>query len=55
MATERALARMRDDVHEIRGAESRERALVATRRALMELRLGIDTAIEMAAVASRQE
>jgi hypothetical protein len=53
METERALARMRDDVHDLRGAESRDRALASSRRAAVELRSSIDAALEMAEVGSR--
>ena len=45
---EQALARMRNDVRELQGAEAREQALTEPRRVLTELRIGIDRALEMA-------
>ena len=47
-AIERALAAARHDVRELHGVEARGHAMAAERGLLKELRIGIDTALEMA-------
>lgn len=49
---ERALARMREEVRVLHGSEARGPALADPRRLLAELRIGIDTALEMAELAT---
>lgn len=50
---ERALARTRNEVRELHGAEARAQVLATSRRALTELRIGVDTALEMAELAAQ--
>jgi hypothetical protein len=50
---EQALARMRNDVRELQGAEVRGQTLTEPRRVLTELRIGIVTALEMAEIAAQ--
>jgi hypothetical protein len=50
---ERSLAATRNDVRELHGAEARGQALAAERRVLRELRIGIETALEMAELAAQ--
>jgi len=50
---ERALAKMRNDVRELHASEARGQALTDPRRLLTELRIGIDTALEMADLATQ--